>query len=69
VPLKIQIICICSKNVIRKNIDFQKNTAECGLDNNITETHMVELELWNTVDVELYSHEAEIPMAINIMTV
>jgi len=30
-PLKIQIICICSKNAIRKNIDFQKNTAECGI--------------------------------------
>jgi len=40
------------------------------LDNNITETHMVELELWNTVDVELYNnHKAETPIAINVMTV
>jgi hypothetical protein len=31
-PLNIQIICICSKNAVRKNIDFLKNTAECGID-------------------------------------
>jgi hypothetical protein len=30
-PLNVQIICICSKNAIRKNVDFQKNTAECKL--------------------------------------
>jgi len=27
--LNVQIICICSKNAIRKNVDFRKNTAEC----------------------------------------
>jgi hypothetical protein len=30
-PLNVQIICICSKNAIRKNVDFQKNTAECKI--------------------------------------
>jgi len=29
--LNVQIICIYSKNAIRKNVDFQKNIAECKL--------------------------------------
>jgi hypothetical protein len=28
---RVKVICICSKNVIIKNIDFQKNIAECGI--------------------------------------
>lgn len=49
--------------------DKEKYTVSVTSDNNITKTHLVELELWNTVDVELYNHEAETPIAINITTV
>jgi hypothetical protein len=30
VPLKVQINLICFKNATGNNVDYQKNTAECG---------------------------------------
>jgi hypothetical protein len=46
-PLKIQIICICSKNAIRNNIDFLKNTAKCGID--VLKKDITFIKIYNTV--------------------
>lgn len=49
--------------------DKENYKVKVTLDNNITETRLIEFELWNTVDVKLYNHEAEMPIAIGVITV
>ena len=49
--------------------DKEKYTVKVTSYDNLTETRLVEFQLWNTVHVELYNHEAETPIAINVTTV
>jgi hypothetical protein len=49
--------------------DKETYTVKVTSDDNLTETRLIKFELWNTVNVELYNHEAETPIAINVTTV
>jgi hypothetical protein len=49
--------------------DKEIYTVKVTSDDNLTETRLIKFELWNTVHVELYNHEAEKPIAINVTTV
>ena len=49
--------------------DKENYTVKVTSYSNLTETRLIEFELWNTVDVKLYNDEAEKPISIGVETV
>lgn len=49
--------------------DKEEYTVKVILDDNLTKTHSIRVELWNTVDIKIHGYDAESPISMGIESV